>query len=253
MTACKWGNRHVCAIAMAIGMLTTLGLDARADTGPVTGTVKLPDPSLRGDPPERNRGFLPRTSNPIMAPKKYDPLQWVIVVLEPADDLSADDKQPPKVPPSYDMIGESFATPIFPVTAGGEVAIRNKSKEARRLYAPADSDLLSGDTINPNGDRIAKVSTPYKVIEIRDHESTHLSGTLVAFPLRYHALVDAAGNFTIDEVPAGKWNLRLWYRNGWLKKKKQSITVASKRGAKVDVDMPAIIEVDEPGAGAEGK
>jgi len=246
------GKLFACAVAAATAALVVSEVDAHAQTGEVTGTIKLPDPSSRGEPPERNNGFLPRMSNPIIAPIKYDPLPWLVVVLEPKDDLSADQKEPPKVPSTYALIGESFATPIFAVAAGGEVSIKNKSDDARRLFSPTDSGLLDGDTINPNGDRVTKLTTPYKVIELRDPESPHLSGSLVAFPLRYFSLVDESGRFSIDDVPAGRWQVRLWYRNGWLKMRQESITVAPKRGAKVDLDMPAIIEVVAPGAG-EGK
>ena len=253
MNACTWGRRHVCTVAAAVAVLLAQGRDARAQTGPVKGTVKLPDPSLRGDPPERNRGFLPRMSNPIIAPLKYDPLPWLVVVLEPRGELDEEQRQPPKVPATYRLVGEAFASPLFAVAAGGEVSIRNDSRHPRQLYSPTDGDLLAGDTINPKGDRIAKIATPYRVIEIRDKESPHLVGRIVAFPLRYTSLVAADGSFEIADVPAGKWEVRLWYRDGWLAHKRQTVTVAGRRGARVQIALPAVLEVERPAAGGEGK
>jgi len=252
MSAHKRGIQHVCVIASAIAILLALGLDARAQTASVTGSVRLPDPSLRGDPPERNRGFMQRMSNPIIAPRKYDPLPWLVVTLKPLNELSDAQKAPPKAPATYTLIGEAFATPLFAVAVGSEVSIKNKSTHSRRLYSPTDAGLLAGDTINPNGDRIAKISTPYQVLEIRAKESPHLVGRIVGLPLRYISQVKRDGSFTIPDVPHGKWQVRLWYRNGWLKHKKQTITV-SRRGAKVTVVMPSVIELDVPGADVEGK
>lgn len=246
------GRQLACVAGVAATALLAFGPRAHAQTGPVTGTVTLADPASRGEPPPRNRGFLPRMTNPIVAPRKYNPLPWLIVVLEPRGELTEEQREPLKVPPSYVLAGETFITPTFAVAAGGEVAIKNKSGHARRLYSPTVATLLDGDTINPGGDRITKLSTPYQVVQIRDHDSAHLAGQIVVFPLRYVSLVADDGTFTIPNVPAGRWTARLWYRNGWLKAKKQTFTVTARRGGKVSLSMPAIIEIDVPHAAKEG-
>ncbi len=239
------GSRQWGAVAIAASAWLLAAGDARAQTSTVTGKVTLPDPSTRGEPEQRNRGFLPRMSNPILPPLKYNPTPWIVIVLEPKDTLTPEQQEPPKVPVRYDMIGESFKTPIFATTVGGEVAIRNSGKDTRRIVAPAKPDLLPGDPINPKGDRIVKLDKPYELVELTDPDSPHLSGRLVAFPLRYHSMVDKRGSFTIKDVPAGNWTVRVWYENGWLKMKNQSVTVG-RRGAKVSVSLPEVLEAEAP-------
>jgi hypothetical protein len=224
---------------------------AAADTGSVTGSVKLPDLSSRGEPPERNRGFLPRMGNPILPTKKYDPTPWMIIVLEPQDKLSGADAEPRKVPTRYQLVGEAFESPVFPTTVGGEVEIRNASKQTVRLTAPSKPDLLPGDAVNPGGDRVMKAAAAYEVVEVVDPDSTHLVGRVIAFPLRYHSRIDEDGNFSIDDVPAGDWTVKVWYRTGWLKMKAERVSVASRRGSKVSISLPDVIEIDPPGGAGE--
>ena len=89
-------------------------------------------------------------NNPILPPAKYNATPWIVIVLEPKGSLTSEQEEPLKVPVRYDMIGESFKTPIFATTVGGEISIRNSGKDSRRLIAKSKPDLLKGDPINPN-------------------------------------------------------------------------------------------------------
>lgn len=239
------GSRLLGAVAIAATAWLLATGDASAQTATVTGRVSLPDPSTRGEPQPRNQGFLPRMNNPILPPAKYNPSPWIVIVLEPKDTLTPEQQEPPKVPVRYDLIGESFKTPIFAATVGGDISIRNSGKDPRRVVATAKPDLLQGDPINPKGDRIVKLDKAYELVALTDPDSPHLSGTLVAFPLRYHSLVDKSGSFTIKDVPAGNWTLRVWYENGWLKTKTQSVAVG-RRSTKVNVRLPEVLESEAP-------
>ena len=57
--------------------------------------------------------------------------------------------------------------------------------------------------------RTIRLDQPFRAVEIRDRESPHLRAHLVAFPHRYFARLDAAGNFAIPDVPAGRWQIRV--------------------------------------------
>jgi len=256
MRPCTGGNRspigrttarRVSAVAAAACLLSTAVASAQTATGgTVSGSIKLPDPAARGEPPQRNQGFLARVRNPILAPVPFDPLPWIIVVLEPQGALSAEAKQPPKLPPRYELIGEAFARPIFGVMVNSEVEIKNSGRNSHRLVAPAIPELLEGDPVNPGGVRTATLSVAHHSIEIRDPDSAHVSGHLVAFPLRYFAVVDGGGNFEIADVPGGRWTVRLWYRDGWLKMKQETIDVDAKRTSSVKLALPPALETEVP-------
>jgi hypothetical protein len=242
------GNRYLVVAATISAAITFMG-QVRAETSVVAGTVSVDDAAKGNEPPERNAGFVARTANPVVPVVPFNPLPWVIVVLEPKSKLAAEHTETPKVPLRYELVGESFKTPVFGVTAKAEVEFKNAGARAYRLYAPSQPDLLEGDPINPGGNRIARVEMAHQPITIRDRDAPHLRGTVVGFPLRYFSLVDSAGNFEIPDVPAGKWKLRVWYRDGWLKRAGSTISVSGKR-VTTKVELPAVLETSAPsGAG----
>jgi hypothetical protein len=211
-------------------------LAAQAQVGTVSGTIALADPAQRGEPPARGRGFLARAANPLKPPRAFDPLPQVVVVLEGG----AGTAEPPKEPVRYSIVGQSFSSPILPVMVGAAVELRNDGKASPRLYAPSAPDLLTGDPINPKGARlIKKIAKANQAIELRDHDSAHLSGRIVAFEQPYFSRVDADGKFQITGVPAGPWKVRVWYRDGWVDGVEQSVTVVAKKDAAVKLSLPA--------------
>jgi hypothetical protein len=204
----------------------------------VTGTLKLASPADRGEPPERGAGFTERVRNPLKPPRPADPLPYIIVVLDggtPADE----DTKPPGRPAVYRVVGESFDVPVLPVVNGSAVEIVNDGKNAPRLYSPSDDQILDGESIAPRKKRTIKNFGPaFQVLELRDHDSVHLSGTLVAMPHAYFSRVTEEGRFEITGVPAGTWRIRLWYRTGWVELPEILVNVG-KKPVDQSVDLPA--------------
>ena len=62
------------------------------------------------------------------------------------------------------------------------------------------------------------------VIKLRcDAGHTWMSAYVVATDQPYHAVTDANGNFTIEGVPTGNYELEVWHE--WLGKHREPITV----------------------------
>jgi hypothetical protein len=225
-------------------VLACLGTGTAAADGSVSGTVTLPDAARRLPPPERSRGFVARAPNPLKPPRSFDPLPHLIVVLE-GGPVAEGASQPPREPVRYSIIGESFAVPLLPIVTGASVELRNDGKASPRLHAPAQPELMPGDPINPKGARVVKkLDLKYQALELRDHDSAHLSGWLVGFPHPYVARVDDAGKFQIKGVPPGEWTVRLWYRDGWLAGAGDKVTVINNKDAQVKLALPAELKVE---------
>lgn len=227
--------------AILLACLTTG--TASAQSGSVSGTVTAADAARRGPPPEHSRGFVSRAPNPLKPPRPFDPLPFVIVVLEDGP-VAAEARQPAREPVRYTILGESFAAPVLPIVTGSSVELRNDGKGSPRIHAPAQPDLITGDPINPKGSRvIKKVDLTYQAVELRDLDSAHLRGHVVAFPHPYFARVDADGRFSIKNVPPGEWKVRVWYRDGWLAGAGDKVTVGS-RDAQVKLALPIELKVE---------
>lgn len=229
-------------LVLATGLVAPVAAHAAENGGTVVGTIALDE--KRAEPPVRSTGFVPRTRNALRPPRPSDPTAHLVVVLD-GGTAAPEDTEPPGLSVKYSIIGESFDAPILPVVVGSIVEIQNQARGAPRLYSPDGEDLVPGDPINPKGARkMKKIETAGKAFEIRDRESAHLSGRIVAFPHRYFARVKPDGKFEIPGVPPGSWKVKVWYVNGWLETPVETVQVEAKRPTKpVKLAIPARLPI----------
>jgi hypothetical protein len=246
---CTAGRGPTLAGAIAASLLLWPAPAARAaeNGGIVVGTVALAAPERRGPVPIRNQGFVRRVPNALKSPRALDPIPEIVVVLDGATPPE-EDRQPPGQPVRYTILGESFEVPLLPVVTGSVVEIRNAGRGAPRLYSPGQPDLVPSDPIGPRGERkTRKIEPSHRTFELRDRESIHLSGRIVAFPHRYVALVAPDGKFTIRDVAPGIWKVRVWYRDGWAEAAEETVEVVAKKETKpVKLSLPAKLVTRPP-------
>lgn len=235
------------AIAVALLLAPAAAARAAENGGIVVGAVALAAPERRGPVPIRNQGFVRRVPNALKSPRALDPLPEIVVVLDGATPPE-EDRQPPGQPVRYTIVGESFEVPLLPVVTGSIVEIRNAGRGAPRLYSPGQPDLVPSDPIGPRGERkTRKIEPSHRTFELRDRESIHLSGRIVAFPHRYVALVAPDGRFTIRDVAPGIWKVRVWYRDGWAEAAEETVEVVAKKETKpVKLSLPAKLVTRPP-------
>jgi hypothetical protein len=188
----------LCASLCALGCV--LGAGA-AHAGNVAGTIEF-KPNRLGKPPERNQGFLPRIENPLRPVKRFDPLPWLIVVLEDGP-VSDADRVPAEQAMVYELLGASFAVPVLPVLVGAQVELKNRGHDTPTLVTPDAPGVLDSVSLAPRAVHAFRVNEPLKPIMIRAEGSPHLQGAVVAFPHRYFARVNERGDFEIPDVPPG--------------------------------------------------
>jgi hypothetical protein len=214
-----------------------------AHAGTVAGTIQF-QPNRLGKPPERNQGFLPRIENPLRPVKRFDPLPWLVVVLE-GGPVSENDLTPPEQAVIYELLGASFAVPILPVLVGTQIELKNRGHDTPTLLTPDAPDLLAGVSLAPRAVHAFHVREPLTPIVIRAQDTPHLQGTVVAFPHPYFARVDERGSFEIQDVPPGEWTARVWYRDGWVEGVAERVQVGTKRVV-VTVPVSPVLKVVAP-------
>jgi hypothetical protein len=235
-------RRSLGAHACAAILLVFTAVPAAAE--PVTGTVSPADPARLGSPPERSRGFVARAPNLLKPPRPFDPLPYVVVVLD-GGPVPPEARKPPRDPVRLAIVGESFATPIFPIVTGSTIEIKNEGKGSPRIYVASDPDALTGEPIAPRRAALMKkLELTDRAIVLQDHASAHLTGIVVGFAHPYFARVAADGSFAIDDVPPGEWNARVWYRTGWLAGASTKVTVAKGKGAQLKLTLPAGLKLE---------
>jgi hypothetical protein len=228
----RGAGRRVVARILAIALLLT---PAIAAAGNVSGKIDLP-PGGAGAPPVRSKGFLDRSDNPHLPARAMDPMPQLVVVLVGGD---APASAPPQV--VWELLGESFARPVLPVAAGTPVLIKNLGKGSPVLRATEAPDLIQPGPINPRAGKELKVGAG-PVYTITDPSAPYLVGRIVVMPSRLFATPDSAGRFDIADVPPGAYTLRIWFRDGWIERADDAITVAGGRkeiNPKIPAGFPA--------------
>ncbi|HKE18988.1 MAG TPA: hypothetical protein VKB80_29140 [Kofleriaceae bacterium] len=232
---------RACGATAAMAMTLCAPSPAAADPngGIVTGTVVLASAEQRGATPVHNQGFVRRVPA-LRPPRALDPRPQMIVVLEGATPPE-EDRQPPDQPARYAILGESFETPLVAVVVGSVVSIHNAGRGAPRIYSPDQADLVPADPISPGGERkTRKIEPAHRTFELRDRESVHLSGRIVALPHRYFSLIAGDGHFAIQGVAPGTWKVRVWYRDGWADVPEETVEVVAKKESKpIKIALPA--------------
>ena len=216
-------------------VLIGLGLAGESFAGNVTGRLELPAPPER--PPAARRGFLDRTDNPITPVRPVNVGPHLAVVLEG----EAKPQSPGQV--HWELGGDAFAKPLIVVPVGAEVLITNTSGTPHTLVALEDPKLLESSPITPSSSRSFR-ATEAKVYTITDKDAPHLRGKVLVVATPYFALVEVNGAkpdhgaFQIPDVAEGSYKLRVFYRDGWIDRPDEPVTVAAKRNAEVTVKIP---------------
>jgi hypothetical protein len=231
------------APALRLTLVAALSLAAAAPAGAAgggPGTVQgvvIPPPRVDA-PPAPRLGFLDRIENPIVELRQYDPLPECFIFLE-GGPAASDASAPPRSAVVWQLESNSFSPPLLPVVTGAAVEIANVGRETHLLVAAGQPDLLPKDPIGPGSSKTISAAGSEAAIVIESRSSPHLRGRLVPLPTRYFARLDRNGKFKIDNVPAGHWTIKLWYRDGWAHLPGRSVDVPGK-DLKIDLANDAL-------------
>jgi plastocyanin len=128
--------------------------------------------------------------------------------------------------------GYRFDPPVIPVVAGGTVEFKNTGRTPHVIFDK--QKVMAAGSIKPGESR----KQPYHAegeYEIREEEFPHMRAVVKVLPTPLFARPDDKGVFKIDNVPEGKWTVKVWYRGETLSS--ESVEVGPK-GGDVVVKVP---------------
>jgi hypothetical protein len=204
---------------LLLAIVVVLGAPPKAAGGPQAGVVQGII-ELKGKvegPPSKHLGFLDPVENPIVEPRPYDPLPEMVVFLD-GGPAAPDAGTPPTHAVVWQLLSHSFSPPLKAVVAGSQVSISNMSKtETHTLYADGGNDaLVSKDDLRAETTMKSFAVGRDTVVRVLSRKLPHLEGRVVTFPTRYFSAVERNGRFKIENVPPGRWTIKVWYRDGWV-------------------------------------
>jgi hypothetical protein len=234
-------------MAIALAIAPTAGAAAPGH-GMVEGDIALPPAGVQ-EPAASHIGYVPRIKNPITELRPFDPRPECFVFLDGGP--AGEDAAKPQTGVQLKVGVAAFSPALLPVVIGSDVTIKNVSRTTHPIFSPSTEGVLDSETpIGAGGDRKATVKEPFKAVRLVSRDAPHLEGRIVAVPTKYFARLDRAGAFKIDDVPPGKWTVKIWYRDGWLPTT-QVVEVMAKGTPRVKITLPE--RIAPKAAPAEGK
>ena len=213
-----------------------IGLAGEVLAGGVVGRVELPRSPDR--PGVVQRGFLDRVENPLVPVRGLEVGPLLAVVLEG----DAKPQAPGQV--AWELAGEAFSRPLLVVPLGAEILITNSSTVPRTLIALEDPKLVPQGALAPGSQKSFRPAEA-RAYTIADPDVPHLRATLLVVNTPYIAGVDTSGGkpdaaaFQLADVAEGTYKVRVFYRDGWLDRPDDTVSVPAKRSAELTIKLPA--------------
>ena len=144
----------------------------------------------------------------------------------------------PSAHPVMDQKGLLFQPHILVVQVGATVDFVNSDKVAHNAFWPAfqqGAKKLPGKNLGtwPTGEKRSFKFEQPGVAPMLCNVHPEMSGYIVVSPTPYFALTDKTGNYKIENVPDGQYNLVGWHEGA----KSQSKPVAVSGDTKVDLTL----------------
>jgi plastocyanin len=144
----------------------------------------------------------------------------------------------PSARPVMDQKGLLFSPHILAVEVGTTVDFLNSDKVAHNVFWPSlmqGGKKLPGKNLGtwPTGEKRAYKFDQPGVASLLCNVHPEMAGYVVVVPTPYHATTDKSGNYKIENVPDGQYNLVAWHEGA--KNSSKAVTVAGDTKADLTV------------------
>lgn len=191
------------------------------------------------------KGYIKLASSFVVSPIFDAPGYWLL----PNDTLEI---QPPYVDPRMEMvielkgsglpskelvkpqirIDDSRLIPtVLPVKANAKITFLNQDA-VPHIFETVEGFQLRSKRVGIN-DSFQHAFNKPGVYRIRSTEVPHMVAEIFVSDAPLATVPDASGVFTIPDIPAGSYTLRIWYRGKWI----YNQAVAAQGRTKVDIEL----------------
>jgi plastocyanin len=215
--------------SVVLALVLLLPRLAQAAPTQVRGSITLPASSRA--PADRFQSFWARIENGLLpiAPPLVSPMSEVVVVLEGPTTSSSSSNI------TMEIAGADFLPRVVPVLVGMTVEFKNGDKTAYTLYSPENGAFFGKEDTPAGKSRKIKFLAP-GVFPVRTDEYPHMEGAVLVLKSNLFARPDERGAFKIDNVPEGKYTLRVFFRGAFVHE--QPLEVPTRKEVDVTVKAP---------------
>ena len=110
-----------------------------------------------------------------------------------------------------DQVNLRFSPRVLPLRTGTTVEFRNSDPVLHNVFGPADPGPGFNLGTYPRGEQRPHTFAEPGVHVILCNVHPEMVAYVVAVPTTYHSVVDAAGEFYVEQVPAGRYSVNVWH------------------------------------------
>ncbi|MGR3303879.1 MAG: carboxypeptidase regulatory-like domain-containing protein [Candidatus Scalindua sp.] len=151
----------------------------------------------------------------------------------------------PAEPPIVDQWNVEFIPHILPILKGSTVDFPNTDNVRHNVYSPVPIPgthrMLSLGTYDPGVIKTIRLNKTGE-IQLRCNVHKEMSAFIVVLDNPYFTLTDKSGEFTIENIPPGKYTIKTWHE----KYKPVSMEITVGPNQTLEVELPSISKRREP-------
>ena len=117
---------------------------------------------------------------------------------------------PPTTPVPLDQVNLTFAPHVLPVLAGTKVAFPNSDDIRHNVFSPTPASKFNLGTYPKSTTKYYVFDKP-GTVTLLCNVHAEMSAYVLVTETPYFAVSDKAGNFTLKDVPPGKYVLKVWH------------------------------------------
>jgi plastocyanin len=152
------------------------------------------------------------------------------------DSIAGKKFPPPKEHPTMDQKDLTFKPHVLPVIVGTTVEFLNSDNVLHNVFSPDGCTGKFNLGSWPKGQTKAfTFKEPGCMATLLCNVHPEMEGFVVVVPTPYYAVSDKDGTYSIKDVPAGKYTLRIWHEK--LKGKDLPVEVPAKGDVAVDFEI----------------
>lgn len=183
---------------------------------PITGMIQLPA-RFQPTPVFSAPGFCEPQGNEVLKvlPPLVDPRTEMVVALEgPGTPVAS------RVKAVMRMQDARFMPAVLPVRPGEVITFRNDDSTVHILEPATDGKAKPKGALPTkriqSGSEERHVFADVGTHQIRCSEVPHMRATILVTRALMVQVPDATGTFKFNDVPPGKYTLKVWYRGKWV-------------------------------------
>jgi plastocyanin len=192
--------------------------------GTVRGRVTVPE--LATVPPRPSVSGLGGTTHMAVDRRR------VVVFLESSPVLAAYPKTPGHA--RMDQRDEQFVPRLLAITAGSTVEFPNNDTTFHNVFSLSRTRTFDLGRYPPGRNGAIRFDRPGIVPVFCDIHS-HMSAYILVFDHPFFAVSDTSGRYTIRDIPAGTYGLRVWSELGQANPRR--VTIAADSTVEADFDV----------------